>query len=115
MTSFLFTMLGSVRGSLMVHVVFASLALALLPVALVVDGIRLLMWSNKVRNALAQGSATCPRGHQVMLQGAWNCPACKLTHEGHGFQPCPCCGAVVHAINCPCGLPVTNPLSPARQ
>ena len=115
MTRFLVDVLGGVRGSLMAHVITASIVLLLLPIAIVVDGGLLLKWILKVRRALAQRTATCPRGHEVHLFGAWTCPSCKLTHEGHGFQPCPHCGAIMHAINCPCGLPVINPLTPVRR
>ena len=115
MSRWLLDVLGSVRGSLFGQLVVALVALGLMPPALIVDGMLLLCRIVRVRRVLAIEEVRCPRGHAVSLvSDSWTCPVCKLTHTGHGFAPCPHCGTIPHAINCPCCLPVVNPLSPVR-
>ena len=114
MSRWLLDVLGSVRGPLVAQFVMALIVLWLMPLALLVDALLLLARIVRVRRLMALYKVRCPKGHPVLLVDAWTCPACKLTHEGHGFSPCPHCGQIPHAINCPCGLPVTNPLSPVR-
>lgn len=115
MIRWLLDVLGSVRGSLLGQLFVALVVLGLMPVALVVDGLLRLWRVVRVRRVLAVQEVRCPRGHVVSLvSDSWTCPVCKLTHPGHGFASCPHCGTIPHAINCPCSLPVVNPLSPVK-
>lgn len=95
-----------------VSVGLALLLAAMLPVVLGIDFIAWCLRHGRERAALAQLEARCPRGHVVALVGAWSCSSCPGTFEGHAWSACPHCGAVAHAIACPCGLSVVNPLSP---
>jgi hypothetical protein len=86
------------------------LALAVLPVTLVVDGIIAIGHTLAQRRVLARRSTRCPAGHVVDLVGVFRCPACGLTEENHAFAPCTACGATAAAVTCACTRSVRNPL-----
>lgn len=112
MTTFLLSALGNMRGRSNLHLLAACFVLGLLPWAIVFDLVAwAIRWIRRQR-VLKASIALCPRGHEVELQSNWTC-RCGLSFEGHAFaQPCPHCGDMAHAVTCPCGMPVVNPLSP---
>ncbi len=111
MTRWLLDGVGALRGSLLLQLFVATLALGVLPFTLGLDASRAVVTYLSVQWAFRRRVGHCPRGHAVELIGAWRCPVCRLVHEGHGFAECPHCGEVPHAVNCACGLAVTSPLS----
>lgn len=110
MTAALLNALGQVQGSLLMRLGLALLVLPLLPVAVVVDGLRSLIRAQAESRVLSAGTALCPAGHRLSLQGAYECEQCRLPFEGHGFGECPHCRHVAHSLRCPCGRVVVNPL-----
>lgn len=111
MTGALLRSLGAVRGPILLRLSLTSLAAFLLPATLLLDAASWLRSCLRTASVLSKTEWHCPRGHVVgLLGGAWTCGACKFVLEGHGFAACPACGTVAHAIWCPCGLSVVNPL-----
>src|SRR3989339_1006043 len=79
------------------------LALLLLPLTLLVDGISLLVFRIRLRRALQTEEVICECGCHILLVGFWKCGSCGLTYWGHAWQPCPHDGELTHSISCSCG------------
>lgn len=113
MTRFLLDALAQAKGPLGSQLLLAAVVAAVLPVALWLDGLALCGGLLARGIVLSRTEARCPRGHAVELLAGWKCP-CGMTVEGHAFAACPHCGEPAHAVWCPCGLPVVNPLRRRR-
>jgi len=118
MTAALLEVLGRSRLKGMSVVFAIGLVLALLPVALLWDGVlALVAWG--VRQWVRQqtiGYCDGWPGHRIELVAVWTCGSCGLSFHGHVFaDACPHCFTRTHAVNCPCGRVATSPLTPMRS
>lgn len=116
MTTLLLDLLARTRGIWTVRLFAAGLALALLPLALLVDALEWAVRRVVRARVLGQSATNCPRGHRLELDHVtWSCSVCGLTQTAHAFARCGHCGTVCHAIPCPCGEYAVNPLTPVRR
>lgn len=113
MTTACLLALGEVEGPLG-WVLLGPALVALLPVALCMDGAGWLVNHLLHGRVRAATHATCPQGHVVELHGLWSC-TCGMTYTGSAFAPCPSCGSRAHACRCPCGEIVVSPVSPVHH
>jgi len=111
MTLDLVRTLRDVRGGLGTRLLAAALVAIIMPLALLADLVRHVRREALVAQVAALDSTRCPRGHRVeLISAGWSCAACGSSAPGHGFLPCPACGAIAARAECPCGLSCPNPL-----
>ncbi len=113
MTRLLLSWVVSLRVSFSVRIILLGLALALVPLTLTVDVVRLALGTARERRLLRAETVKCPAGHEVTLTGGWRC-SCGVTFEGNGFAACPACGERSW-VQCPCGRAVRNRLAGRRS
>ncbi len=109
MTRLLLTAIAESQGAS--GLVLSALLAPAVPLAWALDRLAELASSRWWSAHLGLCQARCPRGHVVELGPAsWECAACKLSFDGHAFEPCPYCSSIAYAVLCACSLPVLNPL-----
>ncbi len=114
MTRWLLALFAERHDNLLDFLLLVGVVVLLLPLALFVDLIVSTVRAWWLRWLFTRTHVRCPNGHEVEAQGTWQC-VCSLTYQGSGFAPCPHCGNAAHAILCPCGAPVVNPLTPMDE
>jgi len=89
-------------------IVTLTVALLLVPLALLVDVLRLV--GRLIRLApRPPASAECSGcSRTVELSGTWECGGCGGCLERHAFEPCPLCGAISRFVSCACGTAIPN-------
>lgn len=112
MTKTLLTWMVSGKMSLAPRLIVVSLILAILPLAVAVDALRLLIAGVREQRLLSAGSVRCSCGREVELQGGWKC-SCSIVFEGNGFGQCPACGERSWIV-CACGRSIKNPRGVSR-
>lgn len=114
MTRPLLVTLAEWKADTWLKLVAAVLLLPLLVATLLGDAVLAVLTGLRRAWILRQTVAFCAAGHRVGLVAAWEC-RCGLVYEGSAWAACPNCGEVTHAVLCPCGRPVENPMSPVRE
>lgn len=115
MTTTLLSLFSRAPGGLSTRLLLAMLVVPFLSFAMIGDLLILGFRLWRTHQVLSSSYVLCQRGHTVEVAGGvWTCE-CGLSYEGHGFQSCPGCKSVPHAVLCACSLPAVNPLSPWRN